>query len=107
MREVDGVATAVETGQVFDGNGDLANGQRDAAAGLPTPGLVLSAKDRVQRLAMLSTYAIGGLVAFVSGLVAVYAVLAWVRRGKFEYFAYYCFAIGIAGFCYFQYFRGA
>lgn len=57
--------------------------------------------------ALLSTYAIGGFVAFLSGLVAVYAVLALVRRGKFEYFAYYCFAIGIAGFCYFQYFRGA
>ena len=56
---------------------------------------------------MPTAYLVGGVIAFLSGLVAVYAVLALVRRGKFEYFAYYCYAIGIAGFCYFQFFRGA
>lgn len=55
--------------------------------------------------ALPAAYWIGGVVAFLSGLVAVYAVLSVVRRGKFEYFAYYCYAVGITAFCYFQFFR--
>ena len=41
-------------------------------------------------------------LALIFGLVAVYAVLAMIRRGKFEYFAYYCLAVGITGLIYFQ-----
>ena len=39
----------------------------------------------------------GTAAAFVFGLIAVYAVLSVIRRGKFEYFAYYCFAAGALG----------
>ena len=42
-------------------------------------------------------YLFGALVSFLVSLVAVYLVLAAVRRGKFEYFAYYCFAAGGVG----------
>jgi len=51
----------------------------------------------------LINYSAGGLVAFVSGLLAIYTVLAAVRRGKFEWFAYYCYAAGIATFCWFKF----
>ena len=44
--------------------------------------------------ALIGPYALGTLLAFVSGLVAVYAVLATIKRGKFDYFAYYCFVAG-------------
>lgn len=70
-------------------------------------GLVTFLKLEESSSAMMGTYAIGGAVAFVSGLFAVYAVLASVRRGKFEHFAYYCFAVGIAGFIHFKFFHGA
>ena len=42
-------------------------------------------------------YAAGTVAAFVFGLFAVYAVLQTIRRGKFEYFAYYCFVAGAVG----------
>lgn len=42
-------------------------------------------------------YLCGLLVALLSGLAAVYAVLETIRRGRFEYFAYYCFAAGAVG----------
>jgi undecaprenyl-diphosphatase len=42
-------------------------------------------------------YIVGTSTAFVFGLIAVYLVLAAVRRGRFEYFAYYCFAAGLLG----------
>jgi undecaprenyl-diphosphatase len=42
-------------------------------------------------------YLVGTLSAFIFALLAVYTVLAVVRRGKFEYFAYYCFAAGLLG----------
>lgn len=48
-------------------------------------------------------YLAGGLVAFISGLIAVYAVLSSIRRGKFEYFAYYCIAVGAFAFIYLQF----
>ena len=46
-------------------------------------------------------YAAGFVAAFLSGVAAVYLVLSTVRRGKLEYFAYYCFVAGIAGILYF------
>jgi len=42
-------------------------------------------------------YLSGGAVSFVTGLVAVYLVLEAIRRGRFVYFAYYCFAVGLIG----------
>jgi undecaprenyl-diphosphatase len=40
---------------------------------------------------------IGTFVAYVSGIVAIRVVLDAVQRGKLQYFAYYCFALGGAG----------
>ena len=51
---------------------------------------------------LFGPYLAGAIAAFVFGLVAVYAVLQVIRRGKFEYFAYYCLLIGITGLIYFQ-----
>ena len=53
--------------------------------------------------ALFSHYMIGTLVAFVSGLAAIYSVLAAIRRGKFEYFGVYCLIAGIAAYCYFHF----
>ncbi len=47
--------------------------------------------------ALVVPYAVATLCSFVFGLAAVYLVMASVRRGKFEYFAFYCFAIGALG----------
>ncbi|MDX9858949.1 MAG: undecaprenyl-diphosphate phosphatase [candidate division Zixibacteria bacterium] len=44
--------------------------------------------------AHLLPYLLGTVLSFLTGLVAVYAVLATIRRGAFDYFAYYCFAAG-------------
>ena len=46
-------------------------------------------------------YVCGFLAAFLSGLFAVYLVLKTIKKGKFEYFAYYCFVAGIAAMLYF------
>ena len=40
------------------------------------------------------------LAAAVVGLFAIYLVMGAVRRGKLEYFSYYCFAAGIGGMIY-------
>ncbi len=42
-------------------------------------------------------YLVGTIVSFLFALVAVYTVLAVIKRGKFQYFAYYCFAAGAVG----------
>lgn len=54
--------------------------------------------------ALIGPYIGGAVVAFVSGLVAIFAVLESIRKGKFEYFGIYCFIAGIAAFCYFRFF---
>ena len=41
--------------------------------------------------------AIGTSSAYVSGVIAIRVLLDVVRRGRLQYFAYYCFAVGIAG----------
>ncbi len=41
--------------------------------------------------------AVGTGVAYASGVVAIKIVLDFVRRGRLEYFAYYCFAVGTIG----------
>ena len=40
---------------------------------------------------------LGTAVAFASGIVAIRIVLDFVRRGRLQYFAIYCFAAGAAG----------
>jgi len=40
---------------------------------------------------------IGTIVAYVSGIGAIKAVLGFVQRGNLQYFAYYCFAAGALG----------
>ena len=39
----------------------------------------------------------GVLAAFISGIAAIKLVLTFVRRGRFHFFAAYCFAVGVAG----------
>lgn len=46
-------------------------------------------------------YGCGFAAAFLSGLFAVYLVLRMIRKGRFEYFAYYCFVVGIVAMIYF------
>ncbi|MFT4548070.1 MAG: undecaprenyl-diphosphatase [Pseudoalteromonas tetraodonis] len=54
---------------------------------------------------LFGPYLAGAIAAFIFGLIAVYAVLEMIRRGKFEYFAYYCLTVGITGLIYFQFIR--
>jgi len=82
-------------------------------------GLVLTLKDRVEeasqrgldlweacRWACLSCFTpefiAGALAAGAVGLLAIYFVMGVVRRGKLDYFSYYCFAAGISGIIYFS-----
>lgn len=51
--------------------------------------------------AALTPYLWGALFSFIFGLIAVFAVLSTIRKGKFEYFGYYCFVAGILGLIYF------
>jgi len=46
---------------------------------------------------LLGQYLVGAVFSFLFGLVAVYVVLAVVKRGKLDYLAYYCFAAGAVG----------
>ncbi|MBN1211248.1 MAG: undecaprenyl-diphosphate phosphatase [candidate division Zixibacteria bacterium] len=47
--------------------------------------------------ALYGQYFVGAIMAFIMGLLAVYGVLTTIKKGKFEYFSYYCFAIGLVG----------
>jgi undecaprenyl-diphosphatase len=40
---------------------------------------------------------VGTLVAYGSGILAIYVVIDVVRRGNLQYFAYYCFVVGGLG----------
>lgn len=66
-------------------------------------GAVVKEKEAFDKLSndLLTAYLLGAVAAFLSGLFAVYLVLAAIRRGKFEYFAYYCFAAGVVGMIWF------
>ncbi|MEM1295640.1 MAG: undecaprenyl-diphosphate phosphatase, partial [Verrucomicrobiota bacterium] len=50
---------------------------------------------------MMTNCIVGAVVAFATGLVAVYWVLDSIRKGKFQYFAIYCVVVGIFGIVYF------
>jgi len=43
----------------------------------------------------LKTYMIGALVAFGVGYLAIKFLLKIIQKGKFEYFGYYCFSVGL------------
>jgi undecaprenyl-diphosphatase len=49
------------------------------------------------RADLIGQYVAGAVVSFALALVAVYTVLAVVRRGKFDYFGYYCVVAGAVG----------
>ncbi len=84
-------------------------------------GLVFTLKDRVEEHLELGLnrleavkeacyscvtvpYLSGALASAIIGLFAIYLVMGAVRRGKLEYFSYYCFAAGITGMIYFSQF---
>ncbi|MDF1738564.1 MAG: undecaprenyl-diphosphate phosphatase [Verrucomicrobiales bacterium] len=52
---------------------------------------------------VLTSYLVGAVVAFASGLLAIFTVLAAIRKGKFEYFGIYCLIAGLSAFLYFTY----
>ncbi|MGB2768418.1 MAG: undecaprenyl-diphosphate phosphatase [Candidatus Zixiibacteriota bacterium] len=43
----------------------------------------------------LGIYLAGAVTAFAVGYVAIKFLLKVIRKGKFQYFAYYCFAVGL------------
>lgn len=74
-------------------------------------GFVLTMKDQMEKADSFSEafmscfsapYLAGAAAAAVVGLLAIYLVMGAVKRGKLEYFSYYCFAAGIAGMIYFS-----
>ena len=73
-------------------------------------GFVLTMKNRMEETGSFSEalqscfsapYLAGAAAAALVGLLAIYIVMGAVKKGKLEYFAYYCFAAGAAGVCYF------
>ena len=46
-------------------------------------------------------YLAGAVAAAIVGLLAIYLVMGVVKKGKLEYFSYYCFVAAIAGMIYF------
>lgn len=74
-------------------------------------GFVMSLKDRTESMGsfkvalescFIETYMAGALASAFVGLLAIFLVMGVVRRGKLEYFSYYCFAAGITGMVYFS-----
>ncbi len=74
-------------------------------------GFVLTLKDQIEETGSLGhalkscfngPYVAGAIAAGIVGLFAIYVVMGAVKRGKLEYFSYYCFAAGIAGMIYFS-----
>ena len=47
--------------------------------------------------ALIGQYAVGAIFSFIFGLAAVSMLLAVIKKGKLEYFAYYCVAVGAIG----------
>ena len=44
----------------------------------------------------------GAIAAAIVGLLAIYLVMGAVKRGKLEYFSYYCFTVATVGVLYFS-----
>ncbi len=73
-------------------------------------GFVLTMKDQMEvsdsfgealKACFKTPYVAGAIAAALVGLFAIYVVMGAVKRGKLEYFSYYCFAAGIAGMIWF------
>lgn len=47
--------------------------------------------------ALFWQYAVAFVVSFATGLLAIHSLLTVIRRGKFYWFAWYCFAAGALG----------
>ena len=74
-------------------------------------GFVLTMKDKIDQTGSVSdafaacfnsAYIAGAAAAAVVGLLAIYLVMGAVKKGRLEYFSYYCFIAGIAGMWYFS-----
>ena len=74
-------------------------------------GFVLTMKDRMEetgsfeealKSCLSAPYLAGAVAAAIVGLLAISLVMGAVKRGKLEYFSYYCFAAGIAGMAFFS-----
>jgi undecaprenyl-diphosphatase len=74
-------------------------------------GFVLTLKEQVEQTGSFTRalnscfngpYVAGAIAAAFVGLFAIYVVMGAVKRGKLEYFSYYCFTAGIAGMIYFS-----
>ena len=74
-------------------------------------GFVFTMKDKVESTGSVeaameecfsNAYLAGAAAAAVVGFLAIYLVMGAVKKGKLEYFAYYCFAAGITGMLYFS-----
>lgn len=74
-------------------------------------GFVLTMKDKMEQTGSFSdalsacfnpAYLAGAAAAAVVGLFAIYMVMGVVKRGKLEYFSYYCFVAAAAGMVYFS-----
>lgn len=51
---------------------------------------------------MLLKYLLGTIAAALFGYLCIALLLEVIRKGKFDYFGYYCLAIGLFGLIYFQ-----
>ena len=51
---------------------------------------------------LLAPYIAGAVSAFLVGIFAVAVVMGAIKKGRFQYFAYYCFLAGITGIIYFS-----
>jgi undecaprenyl-diphosphatase len=74
-------------------------------------GFVLTIKDKTEETGSFGAaleacfntpYVAGAAAAAIVGLLAIYLVMGAVKKGKLEYFSYYCFAAGITGMIYFS-----
>lgn len=74
-------------------------------------GFVLTMKDRMEETGSFGEalksclsvpYLAGAVAAAIVGLLAISLVMGAVKRGKLEYFSYYCFTAGIAGMAFFS-----
>lgn len=51
---------------------------------------------------MLFKYSLGAVAAALFGYLCIALLLEIIRKGKFDYFGYYCLAVGLFGLVYFQ-----
>jgi undecaprenyl-diphosphatase len=51
---------------------------------------------------LLAPYLAGAVSSFLVGIFAVAVVMGAIKKGRFQYFAYYCFAAGISGIIFFS-----